>query len=184
MNRADILLTGTGGVAREVLLGLLRGTPARIALLMPNRAARPSLPRAAALFERLALDSTERGRVDVVSGDVALPNLGIEAEVRGRLTDTLETIVHTAGAVAAGNGASREGDRAGTANALLLAERCFMAGRLQRFIHVKGSTEDRMVRAAMNAGLPVTIVDAGVKTMDLVVSAVVRAAVGHDARCA
>jgi hypothetical protein len=183
VSRADILLTGTGGVAREVLLGLLRGTPARIALLMPNRAVRPSLPRAAALFERLALDSTERARVDVVSGDVALPHLGLEADVRGRLTDTLETIVHTAGATAAGNGASRE-DRGGTANALLLAERCFMAGRLQRFVHVNGSTEDRMVRAAMNAGLPVTIVDAGVKTMDLVVCAVVRAAVGHNVRCA
>jgi thioester reductase-like protein len=184
VSRADILLTGTSGVAREVLLGLLRGTPARIALLMPNRAVRPSLPRAAALFERLALDSTERARVDVVSGDVELPNLGIEADVRGRLADTLETIVHTASATTAGSGGPREADRGGTANALLLAERCFMAGRLQRFIHVNGSTEDRMVRAAMNAGLPVTIIDSGVKRTELVVSAVVRAAVGNNARCA
>jgi hypothetical protein len=65
----------------------------------------------------------------------------------------------------------------------MLAERCFMAGRLQRFIHVNGATEDRMVRAAMNAGLPVTLIGPGMNTTDHVVSAVVRA-VSSDARCA
>jgi thioester reductase-like protein len=110
--------------------------------------------------------------VDVLTGDVVLPNLGLHADVRGRLTDTLETIVHTAGETTDG-----------TANALLLAERCFMAGRLQRFIHVSGASEDRMVRAAKNAGLPVTIIGPGINTMDRVASAVVRA-VSSDARCA
>jgi thioester reductase-like protein len=183
VTRAEILLTGTGGVAREVLLALLRKTPARVALLMPDRTLRPALPRAAALFDRLALEPGERSRVDVVRGDVVLPNLGLQVDVRGRLTETLDTIVHTAGASAVGSVASREMDRSGTANALLLAERCFMAGRLQRFIHVNGPTEDRMVRAAMNAGLPVTIIGPGVNTMDYVVSAVVRA-VSDNARCA
>ena len=42
---------------------------------------------------------------------------------------------------------------------------------------------DRMVRAAMNAGLPVTIVGPGIHTMDLLVNAVVRAVSG-TARCA
>ena len=179
---ADTLLTGTGGVAREVLMALLRHTPARVALLMPDRRHRPALPRAAALFDRLALDPTERARVDVISGDVALPHLGLHADLRGRLTDTLETIVHTAGATVEGH-APDGAANPGTANALLLAERCFMAGRLQRFIHVNGAREDRMVRAAMNAGLPVTIIGPGINTMDLVVSAVVRA-VSSDARCA
>jgi thioester reductase-like protein len=181
VNKTDTLITGTGGVAREVLLGLLRRTPSCVALLMPDRKRRPALPRAAALFERLALDATERARVDIVSGDVALPHLGLHADVRGRLTDSLETIVHTAGAT---DGLVPDGAAdPGTANALLLAERCFMAGRLQRFIHVNGAREDRMVRAAMNAGLPVTIIGPGVKTMDVVVSAVVRA-VSTAARCA
>ncbi len=182
MTATDTLLTGTGGVAREVLLALLRRTPARVALLVPDRQRRRALPRAAALFDRLGLDAAERGRVDVLTGDVALPNLGLQAEVRGRLTDTLETIVHTAGATADALAGVVRGD-SGTANALLLAERCFMAGRLQRFIHVNGATEDRMVRAAMNAGLPVTIIGPGINTMDLLVSAVVRA-VSSDARCA
>lgn len=172
MKTNDTLLTGTGGVARELLLALLRRTPARVALLMPDRKRRPALPRAAALFERLALDANERDRVDVLSGDVALPNLGLQVEVRVRLTERLETIVHTAGDTPDG-----------TANALLLAERCFMAGRLQRFVHVNGDGDDRMVRAAMNAGLPVTIVGPGINTMDMVVSAVVQA-VSSDVRCA
>jgi len=182
VSAADILLTGTSGIAREVLLGLLRRTPARVALLVPDRIRRPALPRAAALFDRLSLGEDERARVDVLTGDVALPNLGLQADVRGRLAETLETIVHTAGATAGATDA-RESERGGTANALLLAERCFMAGRLQRFIHVNGATEDRMVRAAMNAGLPVTIIGPGVNTIAFVVNAVVRA-VSSDARCA
>jgi hypothetical protein len=179
---ADTLLIGTGGVAREVLLGLLRHTPSRVALLMPDRKRRPALPRAAALFDRLALDLNERARIDVLSGDVVLPNLGLDADVRGLLTDTLATIVHAAGATEDGQLRHGAADQ-GTANALLLAERCFMAGRLQRFVHVNGAKEDRMVRAAKNAGLPVTIIGPGLNTIGLVVSAVVRA-VSSDARCA
>lgn len=170
---ADVLLTGTGAVGRDVLIALLRRTPSRIALLMPDRRHRPSLPRANALFERLALDGGERSRVDVLSGDVSLPNLGLSADVRGRLTESLESIVHTAGTDQCADD--------GTANTLFLAERCFMSGRLHRFIHVNGATEDRMVRAAMNAGLPVTIVGPGADAADRVVTAVVR---GVDARCA
>jgi uncharacterized protein YbjT (DUF2867 family) len=40
-----------------------------------------------------------------------------------------------------------------------------------------------MVRAAMNAGLPVTIIGPGINTLDSVVNAVVRA-VENAARCA
>ena len=125
----------------------------------------------------------ERERVDVLGGDVRLPHLGLPADLRGQLTDTLETIVHTAAATADAPGGSSAADPSGTANALLLAERCFMSGRLQRFVHVSGATEDRMVRAAMNAGLPVTIIGPGINTMDSVVNAVVRA-VEDAARCA
>ena len=120
---ADVLLTGTGGVGRDVLVALLQRTPARVALLMRDAT--------------LNLDTHDRARVDVLGGDISAPNLALHADVRGRLTETLETIVHPSGA---------------TADVLMLAERCFMAGRLQRFIHVNRAAEDRMVRAAMNAG--------------------------------
>ena len=183
MNHADILLTGTGRVGREVQLALLRRTASRVALLMPDRSLRPALPRAAALFDRLELGALERARVDVLGGDVRLPHLGLPADLRGQLTETLETNVHTAGAIADAPAGSSPADRSGTTNALLLAERCFMSGRLHRFVHVNGATEDRMVRAAMNAGLPVTIIGPGVNTMALVVNAVVRA-VEDSARCA
>jgi len=151
---ADVLLTGTDGIGRDVLLALLQRTAARVALLTRDGT--------------LDLGAHDRARVDVLGGDISAPNLALHADVRGRLTETLETIVHTSGA---------------TADVLMLAERCFMAGRLQRFIHVSGAAEDRMVRAAMNAGLPVTIIGSGIKRMDHVVSAVVRA-VSSDARCA
>jgi len=151
---ADVLLTGTAGVGRDVLLALLRRTPARVALLTAD--------------DTLELDAKERARIDLLGGDIGAPDLALRADVRGLLAETLETIVHPSGV---------------TADVLLLAERCFMAGRLQRFIHVDGATEDRMVRAAMNAGLPVTIIGPGINTTDHVVSAVVRA-VSSDARCA
>jgi nucleoside-diphosphate-sugar epimerase len=150
----DILVTGTSGVGRDVVLALLQRTSARVALLTAD--------------DTLDLDAKERARVDLLGGDIAAPNLALRADIHGRLTETLETIVHTGGV---------------TTDVLLLAERCFMAGRLQRFIHVNGATEDRMVRAAMNAGLPVTMIGPGMNTMDHVVTAVVRA-VNSAARCA
>lgn len=154
MIAADVLVTGTSGVGRDVLLALLQKTSSRVALLTGD--------------EALELDAKELARLERLRGDITAPDLALKPDVRGRLTETLETIVHPSGV---------------TTDVLLLAERCFMAGRLQRFIHVNSATDDRMVRAAMNAGLPVTIIGAGMNTKDLVVSAVVQA-VSNDARCA
>jgi len=151
---AEILVTGTSGAGRDVLLALLRRTSARVALLTAD--------------DTLDLDARDRARLDLLRGDITAPNLALHADIRGRLTETLETIVHPSGV---------------TTDVLLLAERCFMSGRLQRFIHVNSATEDRMVRAAMNAGLPVTIIGPGISRTDLVVSAVMQA-VNSDARCA
>jgi nucleoside-diphosphate-sugar epimerase len=128
--------------------------------------------------------------VELVRGDITLDGLGLDVDTQARLTRTLDVIVHTAATT------SLTADRvlcdsvncAGTANTLMLAERCFTQGRLTRYLylstalvaggdssamaledelpaspahanHYEWSKYDaeRIVRAAMHAGLPVTI---------------------------
>jgi len=192
MREAAILLTGTGSIGREVLLALLRRTPNRVALIVPDRARIPALQRAAAMFDRLALGRDERARVDVVRGDVMLPGLGLADDVQRRLAESVEAIVHTeTPSLLRSDLAMRAAaSRSATANALLLAERCFMAGRLKRFVHVslandgpapgrRDNDAERIARAAMHAGLPVTIVRP--LNVEFIVDAV---AVAVGARCA
>jgi long-chain acyl-CoA synthetase len=185
-----ILLTGTGTLGRELLLVLLRTTAHRIAMLMRDRGRQPALVRAEALFARLELTAEERARVEVVAGDVVLPDLGLAADMCQRLTRHVHTIVHTAAVT------SLTADRVlcetvnvgGTVNVLRLAARAMAAGALKRFVHVStalvaGSGShglvgegdlspsavhsnhyewskydgERVVRAAMRAGLPAVI---------------------------
>jgi long-chain acyl-CoA synthetase len=128
--------------------------------------------------------------VDVLRGDVTRAGLGLDAMTHARLVDSLDLIIHTAAATSlTADRVLCDGvNRMGTANALILAERCYTTGRLTRFMHVStalvaggGSTAiaredelpvapahvnhyewskyeaERIVRAAMKAGLPVTI---------------------------
>ena len=190
MTGHTILLTGSGTVGRELLLAFLRGTDARVALLMRDRGRRTAASRADALFELLGLSDEERRRVEVLRGDVSVAGLGLEASAQDRLAETLDLIVHTAAttSLTADRFLCERVNRDGTANALVLAERCFVAGRLRRFIHLSTalvaggasaamSREDelpvapayanhyewskyeaeRIVRATMHAGLPVTV---------------------------
>lgn len=186
----NILLTGTGTVGREVLLALLRRTTSRVAVLMRDRGRRTASQRAEQLFASLGLAPDERARVDVVRGDVTRTGLGLEAGPQARLTECLDLVIHTAAVTSlTADSALCDGvNRAGTANALVFAERCFMRGQLSRFFHLStalvaggGSRAivredelaaapahinyyesskyeaERIVRAAMQAGLPVTI---------------------------
>jgi nucleoside-diphosphate-sugar epimerase len=189
MTPQTVFLTGTGTVGREVLLALLRQGH-RVAILMRDRGRKTAARRAAALFDDLELDATERASVEVVPGDITLDRLGLDVDVHARLTRTLDVIVHTAATT------SLTADRAlcesvnctGTANTLMLADRCFAEGRLTRYLYlstalVAGADSsavaledelpaspahanyyewskydaERVVRAAMHAGLPVTI---------------------------
>ncbi|HEY3883630.1 MAG TPA: SDR family oxidoreductase, partial [Vicinamibacterales bacterium] len=191
MSAPQMLLTGTGTIGREILAALLRSTDARVAVLMRHRVRRPVAMRAAALFDALGLAREERARVEVLRGDVTLPALGLDGVTQARLAESLEGIVHTAAATSlmADRALCDAVNRGGTANALMLAERCFSAGHLARFVHVSTALvtggdsrgriredelpvapvhannyewskyeAERIVRAAMHAGLPVTIV--------------------------
>ena len=190
MTPRTILLTGTGTVGREVLLALLRETTDRVVLLMRDRGRKPATTRAGALFEELGLTTQERERVDMVRGDVREERLGLNAVIQARLIESVDVIVHTAAATSltADRVLCESVNRDGTAHVLLLAERCFRAGRLQRFLHLSTAmvaggesmalvreddlpstpihsnhyeaskhAAERIVRAAMHAGLPVTI---------------------------
>lgn len=190
MSAPQILLTGTGTVGRELLRALLTTTDQRVAILIRGRARRSAASRATALFESLGLGPAERARIDVLRGDITAPGLGLDGITQARLAESIETIIHTAAStsLAADREQCDRVNRGGTANALILAERCYSTGRLQRFVHfstapISGAAlrspirEDelpvahahanhyewskyegeRIVRAAMHAGLPVTI---------------------------
>jgi long-chain acyl-CoA synthetase len=190
MTAHHVLLTGTGTIGRELLLPLVRGTSNHLAVLMRDRGKRHAAQRANQLFSELGLTSTERSRVEVLRGDVTYPGLGLDADGVARIAESVDLIIHTAAATAltADRALCDRVNRAGTANALMLAEQCFSGGRLARFIHlstalVAGAASavvvreddlaaapahsnhyewskyeaERIVRAAMHAGLPVTI---------------------------
>jgi nucleoside-diphosphate-sugar epimerase len=185
-----ILLTGAGVVGRELLVALLNETDKRIAIIMRHRGRRTAAQRAVTMFDELGLPSESRARIDVIRGDVTAAGLGLDGVTQGRLADSLEVILHTAAttSLAAERALCDAVNRAGTANALILAERCYSSGRLKRFVHfstalVAGGRSagrvredelpvapvhanhyewskyeaERIVRAAMHAGLPVTI---------------------------
>lgn len=190
LNAPTILLTGTGTVGRELLLAWLRGTDARVAILVRDRGKRGAAQRAEALFTQLGLTAEERTRVEVLRGDVTLTAFGLDAGTAGRLEESVELIVHTAAttSLTADRALCDAVNRGGTANALMFAERCFSAGRLERFMHLSTALvaggesaavaledelpvapghanhyewskyeAERIVRAAMHAGLPVSV---------------------------
>lgn len=147
----NILLTGIGTIGRELLVPLLRGTSSRVAVLIRPRRRLSGGQRAAALFEELQLTAAERARVEVLQGDVTDADLGLGAEARARLSEELDLIIHTAAAttLTADRALCDAVNRAGTANALVLAERCYMAGRLERFIHLSTA----MIAGGESAGM-------------------------------
>lgn len=190
MSARRILLTGVGTIGRELLTPLLRGTPNHISVLIRDRRRQPARQRAEALFQELQLTPAERARVDVLQGDVTCAELGLGAEVCARLIEELDLIIHTAAATAltADRALCDAVNRVGTANVLVLAERCYVSGRLERFMHLSTAMiagaesvgvareddlpanphhsnhyewskyeAERLVRAAMHAGLPVTV---------------------------
>jgi long-chain acyl-CoA synthetase len=185
-----ILLTGTGTIGRELVVPLLRGTSNRLALIMRDRRRQSAQQRADALFRELELTPNERARVEVFRGDVTSVGLGLAAETQTRLVEELDLIIHTAAAttLTADRALCDAVNRTGTANVLVLAERGYMAGRLQRVLHLSTAMiaggdsvgtvreddlpaspahanhyewskyeAERIVRAAMHAGLPVTV---------------------------
>jgi long-chain acyl-CoA synthetase len=194
-----IVLTGTGTIGREVLLRLVRDAERRVAVLVRPRGRRPAVQRADALLTDLALTTTERQRVVVVSGDITHERLGLDPATHDRLARSAEVIIHTAAVTSLT--ADRElCDRVncgGTANALTLAEQAHASGRLRRFLHVSTALvagahgtgvareedlpadgahanhyewskckAERIVRAAMSRGLPVSIVRPGMVVGD------------------
>jgi long-chain acyl-CoA synthetase len=190
VSAGTVLLTGTGSVGRELLLAFVRRTRAAVAVLVRDRRGRSAAERADALFHRLGLSGAERLRVEVVRGDVAIDQFGLDPSTYARLLPATDLIVHTAAttSLTADRPLCESINRDGTANAVTLAERCFGEGRLRRFIHLStamvaggGSAvraredelptapacanhyewskyeAERIVRAAMHAGLPVTV---------------------------
>jgi thioester reductase-like protein len=189
--RRAVLLTGLGTVGREVLLALLRRTDRAVYVVVRNRGSRNADARAAAVCDQLGLTAAERTRVAVLAGDVATEDFGLDRGTLDRALATTEIIIHSAAATAltADRELCARVTCGGTANALMLAERAFHHGALERYVHVsttfvagacfEGTVREdelvaaprhaneyetskydaeRIVRAAVHAGLPAAIV--------------------------
>ena len=91
-----ILLTGsTGFLGVQVVQEILQRQPqARLALLIRDKANEPGRARA----DRF-VPPAERGRVEVLSGDVGLPNCGLESSTYQRLSAETTRVIHSAATV-------------------------------------------------------------------------------------
>jgi long-chain acyl-CoA synthetase len=187
----NVLLTGLGTVGREVLAALLRRTPHAVSVLVRDRGSRGAHARAAAVFNDLDLTADERSRVTVLRGDVAREDFGLPPATVDAIVATTGVIIHAAAATSltADRELCARVNHGGTGNALMLAERAFRHGALERYVHVSTAfvagahfsgvvrenelvatprhaneyeaskyDAERIVRAAMHAGLPATIV--------------------------
>lgn len=134
----NILLTGTGTIGGELLLGLLRRTHHRVSILVRDRGRQKAEPRAARLFKQLGVTDAEQARVEVLRGDVTQDNFAFDSDTLARLIETLDVIIHTAAttSLTSDRALCDEVNRKGTANALTLAGACFTNGRLERYAHL------------------------------------------------
>jgi len=91
-----IVATGaTGFLGAQLVRELLDRRPqARLALLIRDRAGQSSSQRADSI-----VPAADRGRVEVHSGDVGLPNCGLDGTVYGRLAAEATHVIHCAATV-------------------------------------------------------------------------------------
>jgi hypothetical protein len=106
-----LLIGGTGFIGKVWLANLLGDLPdiGRITLLVRGRKTATSLERfqhiveESPVFERLAAEHGDgfaeflRERVEVIDGDSSKPGLGLSADVRARLTPSVDVVINSAG---------------------------------------------------------------------------------------
>ncbi len=134
----SIFLTGaTGGLGREILKGLLHSTDQRIYLLIRRKNRNSHWDRVRKILSACGLETFLGTRVQVLEGDVALPQLGLRPDEQNLLMREVSEIYHLA-ALTALNGSREECWRinvGGTLQVLELAKKVHEKGNLQRFFY-------------------------------------------------
>ena len=133
-----VFLTGaTGNVGGRILTEFLSDRNYRVTALV-------RAPSRAAALQRLApvlsfWEAAPPGdRLDVVPGDIERPGLGLDAEARKRLVDSITHIVHCAANIKLNLSVAeaRQLIVEGTRQVLSVAKPAHTSGRLQRFVFV------------------------------------------------
>lgn len=140
MDSDALFLTGSSGfLGMELLARYLERTDRTIYALIRARDDHEADERLRGAVRTVVADPDRyEGRFVAVRGDVTLPHLGIEPELRERLAAEVTDVVHSAASVAFTMplDRARKINLEGTRRVLDLAEMCAERGRLDRFSHV------------------------------------------------
>ncbi len=139
--RCAFVTGGTGLLGINITRELLENTTAKVVLLVRNA----TKAKQATLFNDLLAFNGGKWpgdfpyhRVEIVEGDITLPDLGIAPDIREQLVTQIDMIYHSA-AVIKLSGAEEEVNAVnvtGTKNVLDFAMQCKESGPLERMIHV------------------------------------------------
>jgi len=153
---------GTGLLGINIVKELLENSSARVVLLIRN----PAESKRAKLFNDILAFNGGKwtggfpyNRIEIVEGDVSLPDLGIAPHIRDRLAEAVDIVYHSA-AVIKLSGGEAEVEAAnvrGTEHVLDFAMRCKEIGRLEKVVHVStvavsGNTEGVFYEDELDVG--------------------------------
>ena len=136
--KRSILITGiTGTLGKELLQELLLTTEDRLYLLIRRKSQLSHWARARKILAPLGLETLLGTRVQVVEGDISLPQFGLQAHDLHLLLHQVDHFLHVA-ALTALNGTEEDCMKinvGGTQEALKLAWLLKREGKLQRFFY-------------------------------------------------
>ncbi|HXV28651.1 MAG TPA: SDR family oxidoreductase, partial [bacterium] len=137
-NKRSIFLTGvTGTLGKEIVRMLLTTTEHKLFLLIRRKSRFSHWDRARKILSEHHLEPYLGTRVQVMQGDVTLPDLGLNADDFAILRREVQDFYHIA-ALTALNGSREECyavNLGGTVEALELAKKLGKTGRLERFFY-------------------------------------------------
>lgn len=96
----NVLVTGpTGFLGSHIVKSLLDNTDAKVYCLVRGKDSQECRERFEKIFQFYFNDFSYENRIEIVKGDITLPNLGIEPKLYDMLGNLIDNIIHTAALV-------------------------------------------------------------------------------------